>query len=262
MRLGDDFRPRGGDPMSTRSRQTVRIDALADSVYRHIDHAVVCIDVFLSSTMVVTSVARGRRTLMTVTLDEGRIRARGLSEAILSGEPGLPACDDLDACSGPKALESRQDVSRPLVIVSPAAQLMLNAHGSPAVYVACLRNMSATADLLAERHEKVVLVGAGYGGAVRCEDQMTAAWIAGKLIERGFEAEGSNTLREVQRWSRADVSLAALSRGAEHLRRTGRQEDLEFVLNRIDDLDVTCRYAGGELRGAWPAPVRSAVGSQ
>jgi 2-phosphosulfolactate phosphatase len=247
--------------MPTRSCQTVRIDALADGVYRHIDYAVVCIDVFLSSTTAVTSVASGRRTLMAATLDEGRARARELSGAILFGEPGLLGPEDLDIRSGPKALETRPDISRPLVLVAPAAQLIVNARRAPAIYVACLRNMSATADVLAERHEKVVLVAAGFGGDVRYEDQMAAAWIAGKLIERGFETEGPNTAREVQRWAHADASLAALSRGAEHLRKMGRQEDLDFVLSRIDDLDVTCRYTAGELRGAWPAPAHKMVAS-
>jgi phosphosulfolactate phosphohydrolase-like enzyme len=242
--------------MSTRGRQTLRIDALAESVFRHVDHAVVCIDVFLSSTTTVTSVALGRRTLIAASAEEARVRARGLSDAILAAEPGLARPRDFDGASGPKALEGRGDVARPLVLVSPAAQLLLNAQGSPAVYVACLRNMSATADVLAERHEKVVLVGAGFGGDVRYEDQMAAAWIAAKLIERGFEAEGPDTVREVQRWGNADISLAALSRGAEHLRKQGHQADLEFALGRVDDLDVTCRYSGGELRGTWPAPLR------
>jgi phosphosulfolactate phosphohydrolase-like enzyme len=242
--------------MSTRGRQTLRIDALAESVFRHVDHAVVCIDVLLSSTTVVTSVARGRRTLMAASPEEARARARGLGDPILTSEPGLVKPRDFDGGNGPKSLEGRADVARPLVLVSPAAQLLLNAQGSPAVYVACLRNMSATADVLAERHEKVVLVGAGFGGDVRYEDQMAAAWIAAKLIERGFEAEGPDTVREVLRWGNADASLASLSRGAEHLRKQGHQEDLDFALSRIDDLDVTCRYSAGELRASWPAPVR------
>lgn len=137
----------------------------------------------------------------------------------------------------------------------------MNASRAPAVYVACLRNMSATAQWLAERHNRVALVGAGYGGDVRYEDQMVAAWIAGMLIDRGFEAEGPQTLREVQRWAGVDVSVASLSRGAEQLRRLGRDADLEFVLSRVDDLDITCRYVAGELRGTWPVPVRSVVGS-
>lgn len=250
---------RGQRPMSTRARRHVHIDALAESVYRHPDHAIVCIDVLLSSTTLVTSVAQGRRTLLATTADDARTRARTLNDALVLGDPGLPAFEGLDARSGPAALESRRDISRPLVLVSPDAQIAFNAQSASAVYVACLRNMSATAELLAERHDRVALVGAGHGGEVRYEDQIVAAWIARKLIERGYEPEGMQTAREIERWGRADLSVVGLGRGAEHLRRLGRKEDLEFVLSRVDDLDVACRFQAGEMREAWLSPIRSAA---
>jgi phosphosulfolactate phosphohydrolase-like enzyme len=235
--------------MATRARQTVLIDALPDSVYRHLDCAIVCIDVLLSTTTAVTSVAQGRRTLFASSVADGRRRARDLSDPVLAGEPGFAAAD-FDSRSGPSALEGRVDVGRPLVLVSPAAQLLYNAEEAAAVYVACLRNMSATADLLAERYERVALLGAGFGGESRCEDQMVAAWIAGKLVDRGFETADPQTARELERWSRTDVSVAALGRGAEYLRRVGREEDLRFVLSRVDDLDLTCRFRSGETERA------------
>jgi phosphosulfolactate phosphohydrolase-like enzyme len=143
------------------------------------------------------------------------------------------------------------------VVISPAAQVLYNAQAAPAVYVACLRNMSATAELLAQRHDRVTLVGAGFGGQVRYEDQMVAAWIACKLIEKGFEPAGLPTVREVERWARVDLSVAALGRGAEHLRRLGRGRELDFVLSRVDDLQVVCRFHAGEMREVWPSPMRS-----
>ncbi len=245
--------------MSIPARRQVHIDALAESVYRHPDHAIVCIDVLLSSTTVVTAVAQGRRTLLATTVDEARTCARGLTDALVLGDPGLPAADGFEARGGPAALESRRDISRPLVLVSPAAQIAYNAHSAPAVYVACLRNMSATAEVLAERHDRVALVGAGHGSEVRYEDQIVAALIARKLIERGFEPDGLQTAREIERWGRADLSVLGLGRGAEHLRRLGRGEDLEFVMSRVDDLAVTCRFQAGEMREVWLSPLRSAA---
>jgi phosphosulfolactate phosphohydrolase-like enzyme len=243
--------------MSIRGKRQVHIDALAESVFRHPDHAIVCIDVLLASTTVVTAVAQGRRTLLAATPDEARRRARSLTNALVVGDPGTPPSEGVDPMSGPAAIEGRRDVARPLVLVSPSAQLAYNAHQAPAVYVACLRNMSATAELLAQRHDRVALVGAGHGTEVRSEDQIVAAWIARMLIERGYEPDGLQTAREIDRWGRADLSVVALGRGAEHLRRLGRKEDLDFVLSRIDDLDVTCSFQGGEMRETWLAPVRS-----
>lgn len=245
--------------MSTHTKQRVHIDALAESVYRHPGHAIVCIDVLLSSTTVVTAIAQGRRTFLATTADQARAQARALNDALVLGDPGLPASEGLDLRSGPAALESRRDVSRPLILVSPAAQVAFNAQGAPDVYVACLRNMSATADLLAERHESVALVGAGHGCEVRYEDQIVAAWIARKLIDRGFDPDGLQTAREIERWGGTDLSVIALGRGAEHLRRLGRKDDLDFVMSRVDDLEVTCSFQAGEMRETWLSPLRSAA---
>lgn len=245
--------------MLTRRRRGVNIDALPESVYRYVDTAIVCIDVFLSSTTVVTAVAKGRRIVPAATVDDARARARGLPNPILASELGGPK--DFDLWSGPVAYQSRTDLGRPLVLVSPVSQLMLNAQAAPAVYVACLRNMSATAELLAVRHERVALVGAGYAGEPRCEDQMVAAWIARELIERGFEPDGLNTAREVERWAHADLTLASLGRGAEYLRRLRQDEDLDFVMSRVDDLDLVCRYHAGEVRGIWLSPSRRMASS-
>lgn len=239
--------------------QRVRIDSLAESVHRHMDGAIVCIDVFLGSSTVVTAVAQGRRTVLATTIDEARVSARLLVEPILAIEPGFRAGAGFEEGSGPLSLESGLDVRRPLVLTSPLAQMLFDAQAAPGVYVACLRNMSATAEFLAERHEQVALVGAGYGGEVRYEDQMVAAWMARMLIDRGFEPEGLHTTREVERWSEVDLSLAALGRGAEHLCRVGQRAELEFLLSRIDDLDVACRFQGGEMREALLTPRRSAA---
>src|SRR5262249_23105966 len=172
-------------------------------------------------------------------------------------EAGLTGADVSDLGTGPLALEGREGRPQDLVVVSPAARILYDAQAAPAVYVACLRNMSATARLIAERHDRVTLVGAGHGGEIRTEDQMVAAWIAGKLLREGFEASSLQTAREVDRWSRADVSLAALGRGAEHLRRVGRGRELDFVLSRVDDLDFACRFQAGELVEVRPAPARN-----
>jgi len=246
-----------GKTMAMGARREVQIDALADSVHRHVDRAIVCIDVLLSSTTVVTALAQGRRTLLAGTVAEARVHARGLTSPLLVSEPGLPGAEGPEFCGGPLSLETGGDPSRPLVVVSPVAQLLHNARSAPAVYVACLRNMSATAELLAQRHERVTLVGAGHGSEVRYEDQMVAAWIARKLMAKGFEAEGHYTTREVERWSRVDVSVAALGRGAEFLRRMGRGGELDFVLSRIDDLDLACRFHGGEMQQVWTTRVSS-----
>jgi phosphosulfolactate phosphohydrolase-like enzyme len=120
--------------------------------------------------------------------------------------------------------------------------------------------MTATADLLSGLHERVVCVGAGHGSEVRYEDQIAAAWIGRRLVDRGFEPADHQTAREIDRWSNAGLSVVALGRGAAYLRRIGRERDLEFTLNRVDDLRMACRFQAGEIHVAWPSPLQVAVG--
>jgi phosphosulfolactate phosphohydrolase-like enzyme len=93
---------------------------------------------------------------------------------------------------------------------------------------------------------------------------MTAAWLADRLSSRGFALEGRDTVTEVKRWGRPDISLVGWSRSAERLRSRGRGDDVDFVLEHVDDLDLVCSYAQGELRPALrPArtnPLSPAVG--
>ena len=108
---------------------------------------------------------------------------------------------------------------------------------------------------------RVAVLAAGEAGELCTEDQMAAAWLARRLEERGFSLEGRTTVNEVDRWGQPDVSLVGWSRSAERLRSYGRDEDVDFVLEHVDDLDVVCSYAHGELRAALgPAPRRRVVG--
>jgi phosphosulfolactate phosphohydrolase-like enzyme len=227
--------------------KTVVIDQLPESAFRHLDSAVVCVDVFLFSTSAVTAVATGRRTIPVAWADG----AHGLDSAfgafIPAVEPGFPAPTPFDTRWGPARLEGLGDVTRPLVLLSPTARLLDNARGCPETYVACLRNLTATVEALASRHRRVAIVAAGQGGETRCEDQLVSAWLARALVDRGFEPLGRLTHRELARWDRAELAITRLGKGAGLLRDLGRIEDLEFVLDRVDDIDLACTVVGGEV---------------
>ena len=103
----------------------------------------------------------------------------------------------------------------------------------------------------------MVILGAGEAGEICSEDQMAASWLALRFHHRGFDFEGRNTVDEVERWGTFDPSLVGLSRSAESLRARGRGADVDFVLGHVDDVNVACAYADGELRD--PAAARRRV---
>jgi 2-phosphosulfolactate phosphatase len=134
-----------------------------------------------------------------------------------------------------------------VMVSSSGTQLLLNAVGAEAIYLACLRNASAVARHLYGMHERVAILGAGSRGQFRREDQMGCAWVAGRLLDAGYRAENERTSDLVSRWRHARVDELRSGKSADYLVRSGQQEDLEFVLSHIDDLDTVPSLVGREL---------------
>jgi phosphosulfolactate phosphohydrolase-like enzyme len=230
-------------------RRTVVIDAFPDSAFRYRERdAVACIDVMLATTTLVTAAAEGRRTFVTVGLDEARSLAGRLGDALVAGGPDGGAAGMFEIADGPCALARRGESGRPLVLASPpGTELIENAAGTPAVFVASFRNLTATADALA-RYDRVALLAAGCREEFSCEDQMAAAWIAERLLGQGFEAEDPRTADIVRRWSGIPASLAGWGNSAAQLRRAGRGDEVDFVIGHLDDVRCSLVFHGREVR--------------
>jgi len=242
-------------------RGTVVIDALPERATRYQNtHAVVAVDAFRATTTIVTALADGRRVFPVASVEEAAEVAAGLTNPLLAGEVAGDTPASFEINNSPYRLASRSD-QRPLVLLSSAGtKLLANARGSRAVYVACFRNLSATAEYVAQRHEHVAVIGAGTRGEPRAEDQLACAWIALRLTQLGFEPENPTTRQEIDRWASADIALISDGPSAEYLRSTGQEDDIGYVLSHIDDLDLVVVMEGQEAttvaartaaRGGW-----------
>jgi phosphosulfolactate phosphohydrolase-like enzyme len=228
------------------TRKTVRIDVLPESAWRYSGYdAIVCVDVLLSATTIVTAVAQGRRVRVAPDSAGAARAAAGLKEPLVLTD-GLSSSDDKLRFGGPAFLAA-EPKARPLVHISPFATMLGNAVQRARVYVACLRNFEATANELALNHRRVVVIGSGEDGEVCAADQMATAWLALRLQGRDFDLEGRHTVDEVTRWAPSDVSLIGLSRSAERLRTRGRESEVAFVLRHVNDLNTVCGFAEGEV---------------
>jgi phosphosulfolactate phosphohydrolase-like enzyme len=235
------------------TKKFVRTDALPASAWRCAGYdAIVCIDVLLSATTIVTALSRGRRVFTAPNLAHARWLTSRLGDALVLTD-AADAPDHSIRFGGPTWLDAAEGTAS-LVLVSPLAEMISAALPQSSVYVACLRNLEATVSTIAQRHSRVAVLGVGEGGEVCSEDEMIASWLAERLRCRGFELEGRNTTAEVERWCRTDVTLVGWSRSAERLRAGGRAKDVDFVLEHVDDLDVVC--VGGALPGTMALQVR------
>jgi phosphosulfolactate phosphohydrolase-like enzyme len=223
------------------------IDSLPESAPRYREtHALAVVDVFRATTCILTALFRGHAVYPVGTMAEAVMLAGRLRDAQLAGEQdGIkPPCFDHD--NSPAAL-SRLEGASPIVLLTSAGTLLLtNCRGASVIYVASLRNLSATAARLCS-HNRVALIGAGTRGKPRPEDQLVCAWIGDKLFAAGYEPENESTMCEVETWRGADLEVIRQSPSADYLRNTGREEDIEFVLENVDDIPEVAVYNGQQV---------------
>ncbi len=228
---------------------TVVIDCFPGSAERYRDrYAIVVVDVIRATTVATTAVSMGRRVFPAKTTDDACVIAANLNDPLLVGELGGNKPYGFHMTNSPVEVAAREDVHRPMVLVSSSGtQLLLNAAGSEAVYLACFRNVSAVARHIDGRHERIAILGAGSRGQFRREDQLGCAWVAEKLIEAGYLSETQKTSDLVSRWHNASADEIRGGKSAEYLERSGQLQDLEFILDHIDDLDTVPSLVNGEL---------------
>ena len=228
---------------------SVVIDCLPDRVERYLGgYAVVAIDVIRATTTLATAIAAGRRCYVAPSVEIALARGALLARALLVGEIGGEMPGGFDITNSPAALALRADTERPMVLVSSSGtQLLYNARSCEAAYAACFRNHEAVAEHVAACHARVAVIGAGSRGEFREEDQMCCAWIAGRLIERGYVAEDSSTAAIVERWRGAPVEACLISKSVAYLRRSRQLDDLDFVLTHVNDLDAVLALDGDEV---------------
>lgn len=230
-------------------RKTVVIDCFPESIETYRDgYAIVAVDVIRATTTAVTSVALGRKCFPSPTLEAAVPLAARLPNPLLVGELGGSMPYGFDLNNSPADLESRTDIHRPMLLLSTSGtKLICGAVSSQAMYVACLRNYSATISYLAAHHPTIAIIGAGSRGEFREEDQLCCAWIAEGLLAAGYEAQDERTLAIIEQWRGAPVDAIVDGKSAEYLRKSDQSRDLEYVLTHIDDLDEVYRYEGGQV---------------
>ena len=236
---------------------SIIIDCFPESALRYRDrYAIVVIDVIRATTTLTTALSQGRSVYPVQTTDEAFVLSSALQDPLLVGELGGNVPYGFHMTNSPvqvTALKvvpagSFSDIRRPIVLLSSSGtQLLLNAVGSEAVYIACFRNFSAVAKYISGRHQRIAILGAGTRGRFRREDQMGCAWVAEKLVNAGYKAETTETKEIISHWIGKSPEEIRGGESAEYLKRTGQIHDLEFILHHIDDIDVVPMFENGKL---------------
>jgi 2-phosphosulfolactate phosphatase len=231
------------------SRKSVAIDCQAQSLHPYGEGcAVVVIDVIRSITVAATIVDSGRRCFFAPSVEAALLLAKRLDAPLLVGEMGGSMPYGFDLNNSPVVIESRKDISRPAILVSSSGiPLLCSLRDCDSLYVACLRNYSATVNRLLELYNDVVVLGAPTRGEFREEDQLCCAWIADGLMKAGFSPDDDKTLQIVNRWKDKPVTVCSEGKSAEYLLKSGQSKDLDFILNHVNDLKSSLIVRNDEI---------------
>ncbi|HET7137525.1 MAG TPA: 2-phosphosulfolactate phosphatase [Gaiellaceae bacterium] len=211
------------------------------------DPVVVVTDVIRATTTGTTALARGNRCIAKPTVEAAREAAAALDGSVLlAGEQGGDLIDGFDLNNSPAAVD-RIEGKIIILVSSSGTRVLHGASRARDVYVSCLRNVSATVRAVAEAGRDAVLLAACTRGEFRDEDRLLAGWMARDLGDRGF-APADDLTRDVLRdWAHAGPEDVLESESVAFLRRAGHEDDLDFILGRIDDLAFPVKLVEGEF---------------
>jgi 2-phosphosulfolactate phosphatase len=227
----------------------VAIDCLTDSSksYGKQDAAVV-IDVIRSTTVATTVIETGRKCFFAPNVEEAVTIAKQLENPLLMGEIGGNMPYGFDLRNSPVDITNRKDTTRPVVLVSSSGiPLLSSLNACNSLFVACLRNWTATVNQIAPEYNNVDVLAAPTRGEFREEDKLCCAWIAAGLIKQGFEPADEKTKQLIEEWKNQPADVCCSGNSAKYLRETGQENDLEFIISHTNDFNYALLAKGNEI---------------
>lgn len=226
------------------------VPALESTPYETVLYAnpvVVVSDVIRATTTATTAVARGNRCIPVATVEAARAAAAAHNgTALLVGEQGGEPIPGFDLNNSPAAVD-RVEGKTIILLSTSGTRVLHGARDASDVFAGSLRTATATASALAATGRDVVFLAACTRGEFRDEDQLLAGWIARDLAHAGYDLRGTVAHEMLERWGDAPPAAMLGSASVAFLRRAGHEDDLDFVLTRINDLQFPVRLTGGEF---------------
>jgi 2-phosphosulfolactate phosphatase len=213
------------------------------------DTAIVAVDVIRATTTAITAVTLGWRVYPAGSIEAAVRLAADLHRPLLAGELGGVQPYGFDLQNSPAQIVRLERCERPLILLSTSGtRLIAEAVRHGVTYICCLRNAAAQGAHLAAGGRDVLILGADSRGEFREEDQLCAARVARDLAAAGYSVANRLTGHVIELFGDAPDDVFLDGRSARYLRDTGQQEDLEFVIGHIDDLDGVFLVEESEVR--------------
>ena len=212
------------------------------------DKIAVVVDILRATSSMTTAFAYDVASITPVpTLADCRIlKDKGF---VTAGERGGQKVDGFDLGNSPFEFMDHQLNGKDLAFTTTnGSQAILSVIDAKVVLLGSFLNLSATADVLKEQSESILILCAGWKGKFNIEDTIYAGALA-SLLQTDFAFEDDATLAAVCLYQQAAADLPAYLKMGSHAQRLAgfkNHRDLEFCL-QIDKYPLNVTYRDGRL---------------
>lgn len=174
--------------MNTNRREIHVIGAGKEVALETVKHKVaVVIDVFRATSVILTALEHGARSVVPVeTIEEALVMEKSMEKVVLGGERKAMKIEGFHLSNSPLDYTKEKVMEKNVVLTTTNGTLAIQrASGAKELYIGAMRNAKAVAKKLLSLGEDVVLINAGTGGQFSMDDFITSGAIIHELMKEG-----------------------------------------------------------------------------
>lgn len=206
--------------------------------------AVVVIDVYRATSAIVAGLGSGiAKVIPVATVDEAKVyRDKGY---IAAAERKGAIVDGFDLGNSPISFtEERLKGETVVLSTSNGTKALLKATSAKEVIVGAFLNQTAVVEYLAQNHNEVILLAAGWRDRFNLEDTLVAGAMAQDLMAKGWATDCDSCLAAMRMWDMAKPDIKGYMKDASHTNRLAHlhlEDDIAYC-NKKDEFDVVPVY--------------------
>ncbi|MCB0736238.1 MAG: 2-phosphosulfolactate phosphatase [Bacteroidetes bacterium] len=212
--------------------------------------AVVVIDVYRATSAITAALASGVKEVIPVgTVEEAKAyKAKGF---LAAAERKGAVVKGFDLGNSPIALSQAEHKGKSIVLTtSNGTKALLKTEGAKEVIIASFLNEQAVVNYLAEHHNNVIFLCAGWKDRFNLEDTAVAGAISRGLEAKGWHTHCDSALAAMHLFDIAKDRMPEFMKNASHTTRLGHlglSDDLAFC-NRRNEYNIVPVYENGTIR--------------
>ncbi len=218
------------------------IDFDPSCAYKYVDrYNIVTVDVLRATSTIIIAMEMGADKVIVCSKIEDALKIKNNDKQILVGERQAVIVEGFDYTNSPFDLSKVNLKEKEVILTtSTGTRLIINCQSAANVLIGSTLNSQAVAKKMLEIGGDWVIIGSGSHGEFRDEDKVGCALIANELLklDQYKYSCSEETMAFIQTYSRNIQNYIENSTSSTKLRKLGRNCDIDFVINQINNYKI------------------------